>query len=365
MSIKVTLLEKIKRLVEEGSEAILPKLLETILHYAYQQAASDIHVEAQKTQARVRLRIDGFLTTLITFPVFLIHPLISHLKVLAALDITERRLPQDGRFHMVLQQQRLEYRLSICPTIIAEKAVIRLVNANIEILPLKALGLLTTQLDTLEQVLKKPHGLILISGPTGSGKTLTQYAILNFLNQETRHLMSIEDPVELILPGINQIHVNNKTGLEFHKILRAILRQDPDIIMIGEIRDLETAEVALKAAQTGHLVLATVHANNAWDSLLRLQHLGLPRHALLSCIRLLIAQRLVRCLCKNCNAESCEHCFEGYKGRTGIFELIALEKNAHQDLHELVPPEYLALAAAGQAKVAAGITRQIEIERVI
>lgn len=358
-------LEQIYALAQEGAEAGLPRFLELMLHYAYDQRASDIHLEAQGQSGRVRLRIDGFLKTLVSFPVSLTHPLISRLKVLAELDIAERRLPQDGRFHMMIKGLKLEYRLSICPTLNAEKAVIRLVNLNEKVLTLDELGLLPEQIQELQEVLVKPHGLILVSGPTGSGKTLTQYAMLNFLNHETHNLISIEDPVELVLSGINQIHVNNKTGLEFHKVLRSILRQDPDIIMIGEIRDLETAEVALNAAQTGHLVLATVHANNAWDSLLRLEHIGVPRHNLLSCVRLLLAQRLVRQFCKACNGSICADCFDGFKGRVGIFELIHIEEKLFGNLQEIKPPEYMNMRAAGIVKVKMGITSINEVERVI
>ena len=359
------ILEQIHALAQEGSEAGLPKFLELILHYAYDQKASDIHLESQGKSGRVRLRIDGFLKTLISFPVSLIHPLISRLKVLAELDIAERRLPQDGRFHIWLNGLRLEYRLSICPTLYAEKAVIRLVNLNEKVLTLEELGLLPEQIKELQEVLVKPHGLILVSGPTGSGKTLTQYAMLNFLNNETHNLISIEDPVELVLSGVNQVHVNNKAGLEFHKVLRSILRQDPDIIMIGEIRDLETAEVALNAAQTGHLVLATVHANGAWDSLLRLEHIGVPRHNLLSCVRLLLAQRLIRHFCVHCNGKICEHCFDGFKGRTGIFELIHIEEKLFGNMQEIRPPDYMNMHAAGLEKVKMGLTSIAEVERVI
>lgn len=359
------LLKQIQTLALEASEASLPKLLELILEYAYLQKASDIHLEAQGSEGRIRLRVDGFLATIVSFSVQLVQPMISRLKVLAHLDIAERRLPQDGRFHVVLSSQKHEYRLSICPTFLYEKAVIRLVNHQEEVLRLEDLGLLMPQLKDLQEVLLRPHGLLLVSGPTGSGKTLTQYAMLNFLNNETRNFISIEDPVELVLAGVNQIHVNNKTGLEFHKILRAILRQDPDIIMIGEIRDLETAEVAIKAAQTGHLVLATVHANSAWESLLRLEQIGIPRYALMSCVRLLLAQRLVRKLCLQCKAEGCESCFDGFRGRIGIFELISLDEKNLADLTMLTPPEHMSLREAGLSKVTAGITRLNEINRVV
>lgn len=354
-------LNKISVMAQEGNEAVLPQLLELILTYAYQQKASDIHIEAGVAHARIRLRQDGFLKTLVKFNVNLIHPLISRLKVIAELDIAERRLPQDGRFHMIIDNKKREYRLSTCPQIHAEKAVLRLVNMNEQILKLSELGLLPEQLTMLQKILTKPHGLILVSGPTGSGKTLSQYAMLNFLNRDTMNLISVEDPVELILPGINQIPINNKTGIEFQNILRAILRQDPDIIMIGEIRDLETAELAIKAAQTGHLVLATVHANSAWDALLRLEHLGISHHALLSCVRLLLAQRLVRCFCNNCSGKGCEGCVEGYKGRTGIFELIPLS----DQVEALKAPEYLNLKAAGIIKVNQGLTSLEEVDRVV
>ena len=363
------LLREINALTQEANPRQLPKLLELILHYAYQLKASDIHIEPHAAKARVRVRIDGILSTLINFDLGLLELLISRLKVLAELDVAERRLPQDGRFFVIITSFRLEYRLSICPLAQAEKAVIRLVNLNEKILTLRDLGLLVSQLQELESVLHKPHGLILVSGPTGSGKTLTQYAILNYLNAETRNLISIEDPVEVLLPGVNQIHVNNKTGLEFNKILRAILRQDPDVIMIGEIRDLETAEVAVKAAETGHLVLATLHANSAWDSLQRLEHIGVPAYALRACVRLLLAQRLIRCLCRSCQGKkesSCVECVQGYRGRTGIFELINLNQgeSAAQGA-ALEPPKYVNLYEAGLTKVASGITKLEEVNRVV
>lgn len=361
------LLQEIHARVEEGLEAGLPKFLEAVLHYAYLQRASDIHFEPYGPKGRVRLRMDGFLQVLIQFQYHLLQPLISRLKVLAELDIAEKRLPQDGRFQLMLPTQKLEYRLNICPLLQTEKAVVRLVNLQETPLKLSELGLLPNQLEALQAILQKPQGLILISGPTGSGKTLTQYAMLGSLNKETHNLISIEDPVELILPGVNQIHINNKTGVEFHKILRAILRQDPDIIMIGEIRDRETAEVALKAAQTGHLVFATVHANSAWDSLLRLEHIGIPRHALISCVRLLLAQRLVRCLCRSCQgkAVNCEQCCSGFRGRTGIFELIHLEEKDFANLNQLTPPPYMNMRETGMHKVNLGVTTLEEINRVI
>ena len=362
------LLQQIHTLVQEGSSVHLPQLLELILTYAYVLKASDIHLEPYVAGARVRVRVDGMMATLIHFPGTMLELLISRLKVLAELDIAEHRLPQDGRFYLKLAETMLEYRLSVCPLVQKEKAVLRLVHLDTRVLSLEELGFMSAQLSELLAVLQKPHGLILVSGPTGSGKTLTQYAMLNFLNQETRNLVTMEDPIEVILPGVNQIHVNHKTGLEFNRLLRAILRQDPDIIMIGEIRDLETAEVALQAAATGHLVLATVHANNAWDSLQRLEHLGVPRYALRASVRLLLAQRLVRCLCASCGGKGqpCPACWQGYRGRTGIFELIHLPIDFGINEHAtFTPPAYINLHQAGLEKVTAGITTLAEINRVV
>lgn len=315
------------------------RFVDLILQQAIEQRASDTHIEPIKLHTRIRFRIDGELCISSLIPAAQHTALISRLKILAGLDIAEKRLPQDGKFQFPIHvdsslcgkgkrkkskatdevaNKWYDCRVSTCPTIHGEKAVIRLLNANQQALALDQLGLTAEQLTCLDAIIKQPYGLILVTGPTGSGKTFTLYSILNVLNQESKNIITIEDPVEIQLDGITQVNTHRKAGLTFAKALRAFLRQDPDIIMVGEIRDQETAEIALKAAQTGHLVLATLHTNSAKQAITRLRDMGIDRELIAYTVSLVIAQRLVRP--------------PRGVGRTGLFELLPIDDTFRQDI---------------------------------
>lgn len=327
------------RLVDD---AAIIKFVDQVLSTAVNQGASDVHFEPQAKHLNLRLRIDGILYALTQISSELTARINARLKIIANLDIAEKRLPQDGRFMLNLNKYgKHDCRISTCPTMFGEKIVIRILNPTNIALDIDNLGLATAQKNILLEQIKKPQGMILVTGPTGSGKTVTLYTILNALNNTAKNISTIEDPIEITLPGINQVEVNHKIGLDFAAALRAFLRQDPDIIMVGEIRDLETANIAIKAAQTGHLVLATLHTNSALDTLNRLQNMGVETFNLASSINLIIAQRLVRKLCPECKqpqpkaaeitpiyaANGCTNCKSGFSGRCGIFEILPLSKN--------------------------------------
>lgn len=297
--------------------------LDTLLSSALIAGASDIHLEPFCEHYQVRLRIDGTLTHHAKFSHELTQQLITRLKVLAKIDITQSRLPQDGHFTLTQSQANCDCRLSFCPTIWGEKIVIRLLNSNRHIAQVNELGLTDQQQKTLLNTLNCKQGLILVTGPTGSGKTQTLYTLLNHLKQSQLNIVSIEDPVEIKLNGINQIQVNDAIKLSFAVILRALLRQDPDVIMIGEIRDCETAQLAIRAAHTGHLVLATLHTKNAVEAINRLQNFGISRYEIASTLRLTIAQRLVRRLQANKLGQ-----------RMAIFELLSVSETIRQAIHE-------------------------------
>lgn len=300
-------------------------IVEHILSDAIHCAASDIHIEQYQRVFRVRFRLDGLLREIAQFPLHLADGILSCLKVLAQLDIAIKRMPQDGRFQF---RSYLGFykdcRISTCPTIFGEKMVIRLLDNNTDIRAIHELGLSENNQKIIIENIARPQGLILVTGPTGSGKTITLYTLLNLLNKHHRNIVTIEDPVEMQIDGINQTHVNTKTGLTFSHTLRALLRQDPDVIMIGEIRDHETAEMAIRAAQTGHLVLSTLHTNSAAEAIARLIHMGIAPFHLTSALTLVIAQRLVRKLCTYCH-KGCAYCSDGFRGRTGIFELLPVD----------------------------------------
>lgn len=321
--------------------------VEHILMYAWQRRASDIHIEPQEDVLGVRLRIDGVLQKFQEIRGALQRSVVARIKILGNLDIAERRVPQDGQFSMTFSGKQVAFRLSTLPTHFGEKMVLRLLQGEKKSLELEKLGMPADLLNQYRAALFKPQGLILVTGPTGSGKTFTLYNGLNALNCPSRNLTSVEDPIEIPLPGINQTQVNPKIGLDFHRVLRALLRQDPDVIMIGEIRDSETAEIAVKAAQTGHLVLSTLHTNSALETLTRLRQIGIPGYLLGSALTLVIAQRLIRKLCQHCrkmeetvislpkniwppgtlqtwSASGCENCFSGYYGRLALFELLPI-----------------------------------------
>lgn len=351
------------------SQKAAPERIDRLLALAVQRRASDIHIEPQSDSLRIRLRVDGVLQTLPAEHAGAGGSLLARLKILASLDISERRIPQDGQFLLELNGQTESFRLSTLPTRFGEKAVIRLLQSHTQAVALENLGMSPALLRRYRQALARPQGLILATGPTGSGKTFTLYSGLSWLNHPQRNLCSVEDPIEIPLPGVNQTQINVKAGLDFNLVLRALLRQDPDVIMLGEIRDGETAETAVKAAQTGHLVLSTLHTNSTTETLIRLGQIGIPGYLLASALELVIAQRLVRRLCPHCRqpaaavadfpasvwpgtvrnwrAVGCERCFSGFYGRIALFELMPV-----------TPRLQIAIAAGESPEALADIARQ-------
>jgi len=336
---------------DEVEDAPIVRFVNKVMLDAIRRGASDIHFEPYEKTYRVRLRVDGVLKELAQPPVQLAPKISARIKVMARLDIAERRVPQDGRIKMRLSKTRsIDFRISSCPTLFGEKVVMRILDPSSAQLGIDALGYEPFQKELYLANLKKPQGMILVTGPTGSGKTVSLYTGLNILNVEDTNISTAEDPAEIILPGVNQVNVNPKVGLTFAAALRAFLRQDPDVVMVGEIRDLETAEIALKAAQTGHLVLSTLHTNDAPQTLTRLVDMGVKPYAIATSVSLIIAQRLARRLCPHCKQAldipadallregftqddldagmkiygpvGCSHCTDGYKGRVGIYQVM-------------------------------------------
>ena len=336
---------------DDVEDAPIVRFVNKVMVDAIRRGASDIHFEPYEKIYRVRLRMDGILKEIAQPPVQLGGKLAARLKVMARLDIAERRMPQDGRIKMKLSKNRaIDFRVSTCPTLFGEKVVMRILDPSQAMLGIDSLGYEPFQKVLYEQHLEKPQGMILVTGPTGSGKTVSLYTGLNILNREGNNISTAEDPAEINLPGVNQVNINPKVGLTFAAAMRAFLRQDPDIIMVGEIRDLETAEIAIKAAQTGHLVLSTLHTNDAPQTLTRLVDMGVKPYAIATSVSLIIAQRLARKLCSYCKqpievpAEAllkegfseqearggmklfgpvgCSNCTDGYKGRTGIYQVM-------------------------------------------
>ncbi len=307
---------------------------------------------AHGSALRIRLRVDGVLHALPLLAPELAAPVIARLKVMANLDIAEHRLPQDGQFALNLAGRPLSFRIATLPCRYGEKIVLRLLHQVDRALDLEALGLSSSQLAAFRRALNQPQGLLLVTGPTGSGKTVTLYSALQARNREQVNICSVEDPLEIPIAGMNQTQINPRAGLTFHSVLRALLRRDPDIVMVGEIRDAETAEIALKAAQTGHLVLSTLHTNSTSETLTRLQQMGIARWMISSALSLVIAQRLVRKLCPHCRrnagsaadlphslwprplprwqAAGCEHCYHGYHGRLALFEVLPVTPGLRQ-----------------------------------
>ncbi|HET8998407.1 MAG TPA: type II secretion system ATPase GspE [bacterium] len=344
-------LEGLRKLVDE---APVVRLVNSIIVQALRQRASDIHIEAQETRVRVRYRIDGSLYNVMTPPRHIHAAIISRIKIMADMDIAERRLPQDGRIQLKVENKEIDLRVSTIPTVFGEKVVMRILDKSQTLVSIEKIGLLAENRQRFESMLTKPYGIILLTGPTGSGKTTTLYTILNKLNSTETNIVTVEDPVEYQLAGINQVQVNPKAGLTFANGLRSFLRQDPDIIMVGEIRDEETARIAIHAALTGHLVLSTLHTNDAPGAVTRLVDMGIEPFLVASSLIGVIAQRLVRILCDKCKqvytppAEvlqrlgatmlagdgqvpiyrpvGCEFCTKiGYKGRNGIFEIMVID----------------------------------------
>lgn len=332
--------------------APIVRVFDDLIARGIEEDASDIHIEPFEEHSRIRFRIDGDLHNIMTIPNSVHEALISRIKILAELDIAQNRQPQDGRVMIVLNEEEVDIRISIIPTIFGEKAVLRLLNKHRHFFTKEMLGLSKAQMDKLITLLNNPNGMLLVTGPAGSGKTTTLYAMLNELNDGTRNIITIEDPVEYTIYGINQMQVNRKIGFNFASGLRAALRQDPDIIMVGEIRDRETAEIGIRSAITGHLVLSTLHTNNAVGAMFRLIDMGVEQYLLVSSIIGVISQRLLKVLCSKCKEAmppsqyeiqilksiglnggipqlyrpvGCPFCnFRGYKGRTAVFEILTV-----------------------------------------
>ncbi len=388
---------------EDDSGVDVTQFVNDLLSHAIKKKVSDIHIEPYEKILRIRFRLDGILQVVSMPPKSISRKMTSRIKVMAQLNSSERRIPQDGRIHFrVGEEKHIDFRVNTLPTLYGEKIVMRILDSDTAALGVDNLGFDKKQKEDLLAALSKPDGMILVTGPTGSGKTVTLYAGLNILNTSEKNISTAEDPAEIQVPGINQVNVNNKVGLTFASALRAFLRQDPDIIMVGEIRDLETAEISIKAAQTGHLVLSTLHTNSAPETLTRLQNMGVPPFNIASSVHLIVAQRLARRLCKHCkvlNEEipdkaliqlgfdeaqissldiyepvGCGKCSNGYKGRVGIYQVMPISTKmetmimnganslelAEQALKEGIND----LRQSALSKVREGITSLAELERV-
>ncbi|MCX7110639.1 MAG: type IV-A pilus assembly ATPase PilB [Proteobacteria bacterium] len=386
----------------EIDDAPIVRFVNKILLDAIKRGASDIHVEPYEKFFRIRYRQDGMLHEIANPPANLASRLSARIKVMSRMDIAERRIPQDGRIKMAISKNRsIDFRVNTCPTLYGEKVVLRILDPTSAQLGIEKLGFESDQQEAFLKAISKPYGMILVTGPTGSGKTVTLYTALNILNQPDVNISTAEDPVEITVSGINQVNVNVKTGLTFAEALRAFLRQDPDIIMVGEVRDLETAEIAVKAAQTGHLVLSTLHTNDAPQTLNRLMQMGIPAFNIASSVLLIMAQRLARRLCEHCKRVEnlppevlldagfreqelgtfivygpvgCDKCTKGYKGRVGIYQVmpitegmnrIILEGGNVMEISEQANREGVAdLRASGLKKVKSGVTSLEEIDRI-
>jgi len=388
---------------DDIADAPVVRFVNKVLLDAIKRGASDVHFEPYEKYFRVRTRLDGVLSEVAQPPVVLAQKVCARLKVMSRMDIAERRVPQDGRIKMRLSKNRaIDFRVNSCPTLYGEKIVLRILDPASAKIGIDKLGYDDAQRALYEKHLAKPYGMILVTGPTGSGKTVSLYTGLNILNTEYRNISTAEDPAEINLPGVNQVNVNPKVGLTFASALKAFLRQDPDVIMVGEIRDLETAEIAIKAAQTGHLVLSTLHTNDAPKTLTRMVDMGVKPYAIATSVSLIIAQRLARCLCDNCKEvkdipkealekegftaeeiensltifgpKGCKLCNDGYKGRIGIFQVMEVSEaiariimeggNAMQIADQAVVEGVIDLRQAGLNKVKGGVTSLEEINRV-
>lgn len=340
------------------------QMLETLFKFCLKQNASDIHFEPQKEKLLIRLRIDGVLHIYKSLSLSLANRVITRIKLLAKLDISETRLPQDGQFNFkTMAAETLDFRVSSLPMNFGEKIVLRLQKNKPTNFDFLDLGFSEAQKQLLLTALHQPQGLILVTGPTGSGKSITLYSALNYLNNSERHILTAEDPIEIEIEGIVQTQVNRAIQLDFSQLLRTFLRQDPDIIMLGEIRDKESAEIALRAAQTGHLVLSTLHTNDAPSAIERLLQLGIKEYELNNSVQLIIAQRLLRKRCPKCCGEGCSNCYQGYKGRIGIYQLFAKQGKLFEKSTAYL--DYESLRTSADQKLIAGITTIEEIKRVL
>jgi general secretion pathway protein E len=377
-------LPAVEDLLEAADDAPIIRMLNALLTQAANDGASDIHIEPYERSSAVRFRVDGTLREVVQPNKALHAALISRLKIMAELDIAEKRLPQDGRISLRIGGKAIDVRVSTLPSAHGERAVLRLLDKTDAKFSLQSLGMSGEVLIRFQSLIRQPHGIVLVTGPTGSGKTTTLYSALARMDTATANVLTVEDPVEYELPGIGQTQVNPKIDLTFAKALRAILRQDPDVIMIGEIRDYETAQIAIQASLTGHLVLATLHTNDAPSAVTRLIDMGVEPFLLSSSLLGVLAQRLVRKLCPACkrqderghwHAVGCSECGQsGHKGRTGVYELMAADEAVRSLIHERAPEAQLLVAAQaaglrsmredGQRLVEMGITSLEEVLRV-
>lgn len=385
-------------LMDADDDAPIIRLINAILSQAVKEQASDIHIETFEERLSIRYRVDGVLSEVLSPKKTLAPLLVSRLKVMAKLDIAEKRVPQDGRISVRIAGHGIDIRMSTIPSAFGERVVLRLLDKQAGQLNLSELRMNSQVYDAYKSALASPHGIILVTGPTGSGKTTSLYAGLSSINESSRNILTIEDPIEYMLPGVGQTQVNSKVGMTFARGLRAILRQDPDVVMVGEIRDLETAEIAVQASLTGHLVLSTLHTNTAIGAVTRLQDMGVEPFLLSSSLLAVMAQRLVRLLCLECRepyqpgdaerqrlglsdegiqlfrACGCEHCnMTGYRGRTGIYELIEIGETLREAIHSgegeqsllRLAREYSpGIDADGRRRIIAGDTSLEEVLRV-
>ncbi|MEN9671332.1 MAG: hypothetical protein RL018_1609 [Pseudomonadota bacterium] len=368
-------LPAVEDLLEAADDAPIIRMLNALLTQAARDGASDIHIEPYERHSSVRFRVDGTLREVVQPNRALHAALISRLKIMADLDISEKRLPQDGRISLRIGTRSVDVRVSTLPSAHGERAVLRLLDKSEGKLSLSAVGMEGDTLNRFTGLLAQPHGIILVTGPTGSGKTTTLYAALNQLDANSQNIMTVEDPIEYELAGVGQTQVNAKIDLTFAKALRAILRQDPDVIMIGEIRDFETAQIAIQASLTGHLVLATLHTNDSASAVTRLTDMGVEPFLLSSSLLGVLAQRLVRKICTHCLGAGCKHCAKtGYQGRTGIYELLVTNDAIRAQIHNHTSEADIRAAALdsgmrlmrddGERLVKGKITTQEELVRV-
>ena len=383
-------------LMEQEDDAPIIRLINAVLAEAIREGASDVHIETFEQDLVVRFRVDGVMRTVVQPKRELAPLLVSRIKVMAKLDIAEKRIPQDGRISLRVGGREVDVRVSTMPSNAGERVVLRLLDKQAGRLDLARLGMAEHSLQALREIVHKPHGIFLVTGPTGSGKTTTLYGALAELNSREINILTVEDPIEYSLPGIGQTQVNNKADMTFARGLRAILRQDPDVVMVGEIRDLETAEIAVQASLTGHLVMSTLHTNTAVGAVTRLMDMGVEPFLLSSSLVGVLAQRLVRVLCPSCRtpkpadaselallqetsatvfvANGCEECgHTGFRGRTGIYELVILDEKMRQMIHDCASEQDMSVYARtrspsiredGKARILAGVTSAQEVLRV-
>ncbi len=368
-------LPAVEDLLATSGDAPIIRLLNALLTQAAREGASDIHIEPYEQHSAVRFRVDGTLREVVRPNRALHAALISRLKIMADLDIAEKRLPQDGRISLRIGTRAIDVRVSTLPNAHGERAVLRLLDKSGAKLNLEAVGMEGNTLQRFTRLLKQPHGIVLVTGPTGSGKTTTLYAALSLFDASANNIMTVEDPIEYEIPGVGQTQVNARIELNFARALRAILRQDPDVIMIGEIRDFETAQIAIQASLTGHMVLATLHTNDASSAVTRLIDMGVDAYLLSSSLLGILAQRLVRKTCQVCAGKGCASCAQtGYAGRTGVFELLVADDTIRAMIHrgdseaniraQAVQIGMTLMRDDAQRLIDSGITSAAEVARV-